>query len=346
MNNFFNHHHRPTQRYGGLAIAALLVLPALPATAQYQITDLGVDVAPHSISLDGSVAGAHGVGTTRAFLYTWATGIQDLSAGIVANAVNAAGQTVGNTAGGAFLYTRGGGMQQWSGRSANAVNQSGIIAGSQAMPNPYGGTAKPYAPALYQNGGWRVLDVARVYSRGRRKGVYADVFSLLDVNELGYAVGTHRRTGLSGSSAFMTEPSFRKVIDLQIPGGGSGTAINNLNHVVGTSGASHAYLYDGANVIDLGTLKGGLRSSAADINDSDIVVGSAWLSKTLSSLYQPDQYHAFIWQKGSMNDLNDLIPANTGWTLTAATAISPTGRIVGTGLLGGKVHGFLLTPVP
>ena len=45
-----------------------------------------------------------------------------------------------------------------------------------------------------------------------------------------------------------------------------------------------------------------------------------------------------------MTDLNDaLIHANSGWILTAATAINDNGDIVGSGLLDGQVHGFLLT---
>lgn len=44
-----------------------------------------------------------------------------------------------------------------------------------------------------------------------------------------------------------------------------------------------------------------------------------------------------------MTDLNARITANSGWILTAATAINDNGDIVSSGLVDGQVHGFLLT---
>jgi len=45
-----------------------------------------------------------------------------------------------------------------------------------------------------------------------------------------------------------------------------------------------------------------------------------------------------------MNDLNNLIPAKSGWVLEQAYGINNSGLIVGTGTLNGAEHGFLLTP--
>jgi hypothetical protein len=45
-----------------------------------------------------------------------------------------------------------------------------------------------------------------------------------------------------------------------------------------------------------------------------------------------------------MQDLNTLIRPNSGWVLTAATDINVWGQIVGSGMLNGQAHGFLLTP--
>jgi probable HAF family extracellular repeat protein len=67
---------------------------------------------------------------------------------------------------------------------------------------------------------------------------------------------------------------------LPIPNGGYAAAINNMNRVAGTSGSNassgeyaHAFLYDynAGTLLDLGTLYGGLTSSAADINEFDQV---------------------------------------------------------------------------
>ncbi len=47
-----------------------------------------------------------------------------------------------------------------------------------------------------------------------------------------------------------------------------------------------------------------------------------------------------------MYDLNNLISANSGWTLEVANGINDSGEICGYGLIGGNTHAFLLTPVP
>jgi probable HAF family extracellular repeat protein len=45
-----------------------------------------------------------------------------------------------------------------------------------------------------------------------------------------------------------------------------------------------------------------------------------------------------------MLDLNNLIPANSGWLLQIANAINDQGQIVGQGTLNGQTEAFLLTP--
>jgi hypothetical protein len=56
------------------------------------------------------------------------------------------------------------------------------------------------------------------------------------------------------------------------------------------------------------------------------------------------QRHAFIWEHGQMQDLNNVIPDGTGWVLDNATGINKHGQIVGTGVHNGQFSGFLLTP--
>ena len=48
---------------------------------------------------------------------------------------------------------------------------------------------------------------------------------------------------------------------------------------------------------------------------------------------------------GPIIDLNDLIPANSGWTLLTATGINDDGQIVGYGINpSGMLQGYELTP--
>ncbi|MCB1824533.1 MAG: DUF3466 family protein [Candidatus Competibacteraceae bacterium] len=345
--------HNPQRQnlFRTLALAIALGPVTSNLASAYQLTDLGVDVSPTDINDNGTVVGMRQDGATRIAVRIPNGGsIEDLVGGVVANAVNDDEVITGNTLTGAFLYD---GMLQdigddYTGLDINALGQ---VAGSKAGDNPYRATPRPVNPAIYDPNAhgqsWQVLDIANVYPRGTRQGVYADLYYLFGINDAGYAVGRKSRYGLVGSAAFLTTPEFKDVTFLPIPSGGTAVAINNHNRLVGTNGESHshAYLYDfdAGLYTDLGTLNGGLRSSAADINDADQVVGSAWLSTVDTSLYDPTLYHAFIWDEGNgMVDLNDL-STEPGWLLTAATAINERGDIVGTGIVNGEVHGFLLS---
>jgi probable HAF family extracellular repeat protein len=73
------------------------------------------------------------------------------------------------------------------------------------------------------------------------------------------------------------------------------------------------------------------------LNNHGDVVGSA-------TIQIPFKSHAFLCHNGSSKDLNDLIPSNSGWVLTSATAINDQGSIVGNGTINGNAHAFLLTP--
>ncbi len=278
---------------------------------------------------------------------------KDIDGATVANAVNDTDQIIGKTLTGAFLLD-GNSLREWDGYGAYGINETGQISGNQQLKNPYRATPLPLDPAIYTPSKWDNLGIATVYSRGTRQGVYADLYVLNDINDTGYAVGSRRRYGLAGSSAILTTPDFNDVTYLSIPYGGSAAAINSQNKIAATSGTNstagqyaHAYLFDynTGQQFDLGTLNGGLTSSAADINEYNQVVGSSWLVTQLTSLYDPTQYHAFLWEDGQMADLNELsIVVGSDWILTAATAINDNGDIVGSGLReDGQVHGFLLT---
>jgi probable HAF family extracellular repeat protein len=332
---------------GALAATGL----ALATSAEpYALVDLGVDVSPEDMNDLRVVVGSRQLapGNTTAFLYSPEDGeIRDLE-GTVARAVNRSGVVVGDTATGAFLFD-GSATLDLPDASARGINERGVVAGYVEMENPYRPSPLPLAPALYEGTDWRILDVAKVYPRGARQGVYADLYVLADVNESGTAVGVKSRSGLYGSSAILTPPAFDRVVYLPISSGGRAAAINDSGLVVGTMGEdpstqtfAHAFLYDGTSVQDLGTLGGGLRSSASDINGSGQVVGSSWLSTVETSLYRPELYHAFLWEDGpGMRDLNALVAA-PGWVLTSATAINDAGDIVGSAIFEGQVHGYLL----
>ncbi len=354
-------------------LALTFLLGSATAVAQsYNVIDLGVDVSPMDINASGVIVGAMDTSQYpgKAFVRSPVDGLnREITGGTngtvatIANAINDAGLIVGSTLTGAFISEGITILDEWAEQGVWGINVEGSISGNKAGINPYRTTSIPYNPAVYVNDQWMVMGIAAVYSRGTLEGVYADIYKLLAINDSGYAVGSKSRYGLAGSAAILIAPPYSDVDDaadvIYLPSlyGGSATAINNDNIIVGTSGSdsltdtfSHAFLYDfnAGSLIDLGTLLNadgeyGLRSSAADINDLGQVVGSSWLVSVNTSLYDPAQYHAFVWENGLMNDLNDMIPDTSGWVLTAATAINENGDIVGSGLLNGEQHGFLLT---
>ena len=55
-------------------------------------------------------------------------------------------------------------------------------------------------------------------------------------------------------------------------------------------------------------------------------------------------YHAFLWSRESMRDLNALIPSGSGWVLSEANGVNDAGQIVGYGTHNGDVRAFLLNP--
>jgi probable HAF family extracellular repeat protein len=135
-----------------------------------------------------------------------------------------------------------------------------------------------------------------------------------------------------------------------LPGGyiGEALAISDTGEVVGdsNSGATfwpHAFSWTKANgMIDLGTLPGDSWSEALSVNKNGQIVGY--------SAY-PNPLRAVLWTTAGPQDLNKLIPANSGWNiLSLASGINNAGQIVGQGTVmnaqGAWVtHAFLLTPV-
>jgi len=331
----------------------------------YEFTDLGPNLEPRAISDNLVVAGASNTDQSPTTAFYWDGGsITAILNGTAANTVNDSGQIAGGTVDGAFIATVDGSYRDWSGYGAFGNNAAGTVAGYEVGNNPYRATSLPFNPAIFVGNRWKAWDIAQLYSRGTRKGVYADRFILNAINDNDLAVGYKYRYGLSGSSAILIDTnaninSAADVVYLPIPNGGRATAINNADRVVGitdnNSSAGEyatAFLYDYASgtVTLLGTLPSngpgsepGISSYAYDINDADQVVGNSWLVTALTSLADPTKYHAFLWESGTMVDLNDDPAVPSGWLLTRATAINNFGDIAGVGIVDGIEHGFVMT---
>lgn len=123
------------------------------------------------------------------------------------------------------------------------------------------------------------------------------------------------------------------------------TIINESGVIAGTAtyaNGTRAFLYDaGGTPIDMGTLGGSYNfSEVFDINNARQAVGTSRLAAS------PFTSEPFLYENGTMVNLNTLLPANSGWVLQRAISINDLGEITGTGTFNGSPSGFKLTPVP
>jgi probable HAF family extracellular repeat protein len=206
------------------------------------------------------------------------------------------------------------------------------------------------------------------------------------VSNSGKVVGYARKfSDIEGTRAILWDPSADTLTILGTFGGPSyAFGINHLGEVVGNSGnPSRAFIWNNAEGMrDLGSLnEESWRYYATDVNDSGQVVGYA---RTVSDEYRAFMWEpgvgmtllpgdngslafginshghvvgakgtliglegkAYLWKEGERIDLNQAIPVDSGWELREARGITDRGQICGSGLIGGEIHAFLLTPVP
>lgn len=232
------------------------------------------------------------------------------------------------------------------------INASGQVVGFSGDKLD-GDSSRAFLVRIF-SGPTRMLDL------GTLGGLYAQAMA---INDSGFVTG-NSQTAAPGFG----EPSTRAFIwdintqmrDLGTLGGTSsyGTSINAKNHVVGYSTINrvdnriHAFLSDGAQMTDLGSLGGASvtsdRSFALSVNATDQVVGYSYLPSSVPAPGLATQV-AFIFQQGLMVDLNELIgPASSNYRLYSATAINDQGQIVAVAFAHATktLHAVLLTPTP
>jgi uncharacterized membrane protein len=119
-------------------------------------------------------------------------------------------------------------------------------------------------------------------------------------------------------------------------------AINDKGQIAGISGicgfaigalsATHAVLWDGGAVTDLGNLGGTGWNTPLAINNEGVIVGFTNTAKDVSTL----NWHAFIWTRssGKEHDLGLL----QGDVISEATSINDDGQIVGVSFGAGFSH--------
>jgi probable HAF family extracellular repeat protein len=351
------------------ALAACLAIGVSSAGAQmYSLTDLGylpnkkenVSTAA-AINDSGYVAGTSG---GAAFRYTKemeeiGQDPDGLSRGF---GIDGSGQVVGDSTfkGGsishAALFSNGSvrdlGTLKGSGpfSRANGINVFGQVVGFSSEKFD----SNDASAFIMNTSGDRL---GRMLDLGTLGGQSAQAWG---INDSGFVTGNSQTTSDIGAThAFLWQKGAR-MLDLGTLAGdfSYGTFINANNHVVGYStidkenGRVHAFLHDGKEMLDLGSLGGASmqsdRSFALGVNVHDQVVGYSYLPLNWGDIFTPPlQQVAFLYCKGVMENLNDLIgDAAKEYRLDSATAINDKGQIVAIAFVNSAdaYHAVLLTP--
>jgi hypothetical protein len=200
---------------------------------------------------------------------------------------------------------------------ANGINEDGDVAGQSIIPG-----SKTSGPVLWRNGSLIDLKICCAGSARSRNGQ-------------GIVVGdTYDKEGRY--HAFQWD-SVHGATLLTVPGErySSAIALNDRGQVLLKATPGGLFLYSSGKLNAIDIPKGTPRS----MNKDGIVAGSFGPN--------PEAQRAFVWDEvRGIQDLNKLIPANSGWTLEVASSVNDRGEIVGWGDHDGKENaGFLLRPV-
>jgi probable HAF family extracellular repeat protein len=230
-----------------------------------------------------------------------------------ANAVNSTGDVVGGSNGHVFLVHRGK-MTDLGPGTATGINDFGEIVGSSQGAFLISGGTRTTLPDLSSYGGGGFSGAAGINNNHQVVG------------------GSDNASGYRHAVMW----SNGKITDLGTLGGtqSDAYAINNFGQVTGwahtASEATHVFLWSNGSMTDLGTF--GLDPVGEAINNHGVIVGQSGNG-------------AWIWNGGVFQNLNNLIPSGSGFTLDNATAINDNGQIVANGYNStGQEHAFLLTP--
>jgi probable HAF family extracellular repeat protein len=246
----------------------------------------------------------------------------------------------------AFIWDGENGMQDLEtlpgGTNARAllINDRGQVVG-----HSYTGTTQSHACNYPLSTNSFIWERGKMEDLGSLGGTCTLAFNL---NQRGQIVGSSNLAGDRRSDAFLWERG--RIRDLGGSLGGKFTGADSLSEdgkVVGFGSLLgdtqfHAALWRHVGKLtDLGVLGNDLCSYATGINAREQVVGSLVSD---CSIEEPN-FRAFIWEKGTMFDLNTLIPANAPLYLQFVETINDQGEIAGTGVdLQNNEHAFLLVP--
>jgi probable HAF family extracellular repeat protein len=324
-------------------VAVLASMPVPVSAQSYAIVDLGTLGTgwseANALNNLGQVVGYYGSNRSRAFYWDPASGMIDIGAlstgpnafSTIAYGINDGGQVVGlSSAPGdgfyhAFSWKSSTGMVDLGTLGGNQSMAFGINNSGQIVGTSQNSSNSKYTAVLWQNG--VIQDVGQ-------NGA-SDVASA--INDAGMIVGR------SGQGPILIQgTSITSLGNLGLPAGAA-NAINASGIVVGgsnvASGGVAGFVWANGAISNLGTLGGSSGTNALGVNAAGVIVGQ-------SPKDEFGTYHAFIYSGGILQDLNDLVTPNSGFTIINATDINSSGQIVGSAITGGQRHAVLLSPIP
>jgi probable HAF family extracellular repeat protein len=250
--------------------------------------------------------------------------------------------------------------------AAFLVNEEGQVAGTSDVDfnvNPVTGGPTVH-PFLWQHGD--MIDLVASAPEGMFGGTYGIAAWL---NDKGQVLGTMNLPGDTTWRSFVWDKGV--VTPLGTLGGITTTAqfLNNAGHASGKSDVTaictacapdnqkqlhHPFLWKDGTMIDLGLLYDDTAGSAYSLNAKDQVVGVTVPCTTVNADDSCDGplYHAFLWENGSMVDVQTLLVPGSGITLSGCAGcelggynINDRGEIASQGLLSnGDSRAVLLIP--
>lgn len=334
---YFRVHH--------VALAAALAWPGAAALADpvYNVTILGgVGGAATGINGAGDVVGNISGASNYGFVYAGTTFTQLGTLGGAngsAYGINNLGQIVGaaDTAGGqshAYLYSGGGftDLGTFGGTSsvAYAINNQGVVAGHATTAEPDNSFPQAFS---YANGSLQALGTLP-----GSLGSYAHA-----INNAGLIGGASHEGGFTVPeypyyAVTYSNGGVQQLGGVSYPGQSAIYGLNDAGLAVGAIAggglphSSHAFLYEGGAVIDLGVFDPFLDDSRArDINNLGQIVGLG--AVPLGDISYG--YHGFLYANGAFTDLNSLIDPALGLEITDAAAINDASQIAATACRGG-----------
>ncbi|HUF98792.1 MAG TPA: alpha/beta fold hydrolase, partial [Ilumatobacter sp.] len=162
----------------------------------------------------------------------------------------------------------------------------------------------------------------------------AALYQVEEINESGAIVGSVFFEGATAYEAFRYDGTGFHVLERPAVGGSAAAnGINDAGITVGTSN-QHAVMWDAeGNVTDLGP------GAASDINNDDVIVG---ITVDLSQEFPRSV--AAIYSQGSVFELADYVPDDTGYWFGEGVEINDDGVIAATGTYNGYDRTLALTP--